>query len=297
MRKLAALTGALLVMMSCNVGLAEGLTIVDKEPQQAFLYMNQRDVSFVKRGAYNINFAQPKQSNKLYITDKITRNIYFVLQPYEDTGVAYDITEIPVQEANRGLFAVSATAGAHAQNLGFWLLGVVDGQWKIFVDYKTLAQHGFKPDEWNRVYSKYDDGNSCYAISSRTEYMPPWGKISADLIELEKNRWGCIWNERRKDFDLKALGVEKEAFITDARKAAMYLEMFLKKHNVYGNLLDGAKLRYSCKNPDGADGLEIHEFVVVEDHPTHVVRRATLRINEIADVFYYDVALDKWKKI
>lgn len=295
--KIALGLGALAVMLSCNVCWASSLTFNNSEPKSKFLYMDKLEQSFYKPNAYHILFQASKNNNKLIIADGEAKATYMVLKPYEDAGVAYDIIELPIKEPNCGLFAVSATAGAHAQNLGFWLLGVIDGKLKVMVDYNKLAKNGFKPDEWNRLYAKFDAYEGRLAISNTTEYMPPWGKISADLINLEKNRWICQWDDRLQDMKLVKTDVERDAFIDEQYKAMIYLEHWLKNNPKYSQLLVGAQLSYSCKNPDGSDGLEVHEIKVIEDHPTHIVTRATFRINEIADIYQYDVASDKLIKI
>ncbi len=289
---------ALAVAVSCNVCSAKNFTVMDREPNAKFLYMDRMDARFAKSGAYNVQFSADRGSNKLYITDGVTRNIYFVLKPYEDCGVAYDVTEIPVGEAHSGLFAVAATAGAHAQNLGYWLIGVTNGEWKIYVDYTVLAKQGMNPEDWCRIYSKPNGYTGIMEISRCTEYMPPWGKISADLINMETNRWTCIWNDDMQNFQLKAIAVEKPAFIDSQDKAAMYVEHFVKNSPRFGKYLENdGKIVYSRHNPNPNDGLENHEIKIIEDTPTHINTRATFIINEVADILYYDVVMDKYEKV
>lgn len=295
--KLALCLASLATVVSCNICAAQSFTIANTEPKMVFLYMNELEKSFFKPNAYNVMFQVNKYDNMLIVADSESKNIFMVLKPYENTGVAYDIIELPVTEPDSGLFAISATAGAHAQNLGYWLLGVNKGKWKVYVDYAKLQQNGFHPEEWNRLYGKYDEYNNCFAITNTTEYMPPWGKISADLIDWPKAKWGCIWNKKTKSFDLQRLETERVTFITDQYQAMVYIESFIKNSPRFRHLLNGAQLSYSCQNPDGSDGLETHEIKVIEDHPTHIVTRATFRTNEIGDVYYYDVVNNKLEKV
>ena len=287
---------ALAVMTCCNVCSAH-FNVFGQDAQKAFLYMNESEKSFYKDHAYHVVFKANRQDNRLLITSFETGEVYLTLAPYEDASVAYDVVELLVNGPESGLFAVSATAGAHAQNLGYWLIGVHNGQWKVYVDYAKLQQNGFKPDEWNRLYGEYDSYKNCFTITNTTEYMPPWGQISADLINWPKAKWGCVWNAAADRFDLQRLETERPAFITNDYQAALYLEDYLKNSPRFKALLEGGHLTYSKHNPDGEDGLEIHEFKVIEDHPMHINTRAVFRINELGEILYYDVVKNNFERV
>lgn len=286
-KKMTTYMAVLAVTVCCNVCAAD-FNVTGQALQKNFLYMQEMEKSFYKDCAYHVIFQASRQDNRLVLVSAETNEICLTLQPYEDTSVAYDITELPVNDPQGGLFAVSATAGAHAQNLGYWLLGVHNGQWKIYLDYAKLQQNGFKPDEWNRLYGEYDEYNKCFAITNTTEYMPPWGQTSVDLINWPKAKWGCIWNAAADRFDLQRLETERLSFITNDYQAALYLEDYLKNSPSFKSLLDGGHLTYSKHNPDGEDGLEIHEFKVIGDNPAHSITRAVFRINELGEILYYD---------
>lgn len=288
---------ATLVTLGCNLGTVQAFTAINKEPNKTFLYMDQMEKSFYKPNAYHIGFQASHEDNKLRIYEAESKLMYTVLSPYENTGVAYDIIEIPVAESNRGLFAVSATAGAHAQNLGYWLIGVKDGKVKVYVDYAKLAKNGFKPDEWNRLYGKYEESNQGFAITNTTEYMPPWGQTSVDLIDMQKAKWACRWNEKKQAFDLEAVPTEKPAFIDEQYKAMLYMEQFIKARPKFKSLLDKGQLSYVCKNPDLDQGLENHEIQVIEDNGEYIVSKASFIINEIAEVQYYNPQTKKYEKV
>lgn len=297
MNKVLALCGAVALTISCNVGLASNFTVVDKEPNSVFLYMNQFEKSFYKPNSYHVLFQSNKNDNKLYVADAESKNLFMVLEPYEDAGVAYSVKEIPVKEANCGLFEVTATAGAHAQNLGYWIIGAKDNHIKVYVDYKTLAKNGFDPESWNRLHGKYEAYNGNYAISNTTEYMPPWGQTSADLIDVEKAKWACVWNDKKQGFDLQKLEPERAAFIDDQYKAMVYIEHFIKGNKRFAGLLNNGQLSYVRHNPDGNDGLEVHEISVIEDDGMKITTKATFRINEIADVLYYNMNKRAFEKV
>lgn len=295
-KKMKICLAVLAATVCCNVCAAH-FNVTGQALKKDFLYMQETEKSFYKDRAYHVVFQAGYQNNRLMIASAETHEIYLTLQPYEDAAVAYGITELPVNDPQSGLFAVSATAGAHAKNMGYWLIGVHDGQWKIYVDYSKLQQNGFKPDEWNRLYGEYDEYNKCFAITNTTEYMPPWGQTSVDLINWPKAKWGCIWNAADDGFDLQRLETERLSFITNDYQAALYLEDYLKNSPQFKALLVGGHLTYSKHNPDGTDGLEVHEFKVIEDHPTRIITRAVFRINELGEILYYDVVKDGFERV
>jgi len=302
MKLKAKLTTALLAMaITCSSGiaLASNYTVTNAEPKSVFFYMNETEKTFYKPNAYHVLFFVTQESNKLFIADGESRYVFMQLKPYEDAGVSYDVTELPVSEPNSGLFAISATAGAHAQNLGYWLVGVSDHKWKILLDYSTLAKNGFEPDEWNRLYGKYDDYNKAFTITITTEYMPPWGETSVDLVNMPKHAWACKWNDAKNAMELKKADVEKPAFIDEQWKAMVYMEHYLKQHPKFKALMNapGAQLSYSRHNPNPDDGLENHEIKILEDTPNKISTKATFIINEIASILYFDEAKGKFVKI
>lgn len=287
----------LAITCSCGICAADNFNVINAEPNAVFFYMDKTAHTFSKPNAYNVRFSIVPRSNKLYIEDALNGTTIFQLQPYEDAGVSYDVKEIPVFEPRSGLFAISATAGAHAQNLGYWLIGVTDGKWKIYVDYKKLAQKGFKPDQWNRLYGQFDGMYSNFVITSTTEYMPPWGQYGADLIDWPTGKWVCQWSDKAQDMLLKPVEVQRPAFIASQDQAMIYMDQWLRNHPQYRHTMQGAKLSYSRHNPNPNDGLENHEIKIIEDHPTHIATRATFIINECADILYYDVVKDKYTKV
>lgn len=292
-----AILTAMAITCSCGICAADNYSVVNAEPKAVFFYMGKTQETFYKHNAYHVCFSIGTDSNKLFIGDGESRLNFMSLQPFEDASVAYDVKEIPVAEPNSGLFAISATAGAHAQNLGYWLLGVTNGQWKILVDYNKLAQNGFKPNEWNRVYGEFDGKYNKFAITSTTEYMPPWGQYGADLINWPTGKWVCQWSESAQDMLLKSVEVQRPAFIASQDQAMLYLDQWLRKHPKYKRYMEGAALSYSRHNPNPNDGLENHEIKIIEDHPTHISTRATFIINECADILLYDVVQDKYIKV
>lgn len=288
---------ALAICCSCGISAASNFTVLNTEPKAVFFYMEKTEQTFAKPKAYNVRFSVSKKDNKLYIADANSQSNFMTLSPYEDSSVAYDIKELPVAEPQSGLFAISATAGAHAQNLGYWLLGVTKGQWKIYVDYHKLAQAGFKPEEWNRLYGEFDSYLGGFAITATTEYMPPWGQFGADLINWPTGKWLCQWQDSAGEMALKPVAVQRPDFITSQDQAMLYMDQWLRQHPYYKKYMEGAKLSYSAHNPNPNDGLENHEIKIIEDHPTHIVTRATFVINECADILLYDVGQDKYIKV
>lgn len=291
-----AVLSAIAITCSCGICAADNYNVINAEPKAVFFYMDKPQQTFYKHNAYHVCFSITPDSNKLFIGDGESRLNFMTLQPYENASVSYDVKEIPVFEPNSGLFAISATAGAHAQNLGYWLLGVTNGQWKILVDYNKLAQKGFKPNEWNRLYGEFDAMYSKFAITSTTEYMPPWGQTSVDLINWPTGKWICQWSDSDQDMILKPVEVQRPAFITSQDQAMLYMDKWLRDHPKYNKYMQGAALSYSRHNPNTNDGLENHEIKIIEDHPTHIITRATFIINECADILFYDVVADKYIK-
>lgn len=296
---LAGVLSAMALTCSCGICAADSYTVTPNEPNAVFFYMDRTEQTFFKPNAYHVSFYIVKNSNKLFLADAGAKNTLLTLAPYEDTYVSYDVKEFPVSEPNSGLFAISATAGAHAQNLGFWLVGITNGQCKVLVDYKTLAKNGFKPEEWNRLYNEYNDYYKALTILSTTEYMPPWGQISADLINWPKNQWVCQWDNGSQSMQLKSLPVQRPAFISSQDQAMLYMDQYLKAHPKFKALLQapGVALSYSRHNPNAEDGLENHEITIIQDTPTRIYTKATFIINECADILYLDENKGKFIKL
>ena len=295
--KIGATLAALALTCSCGICAASNFTVTDAQPNAVFFYMDKTEQTFYKPNAYHVLFSVAKGSNKLYIGHGKSRKNFMTLQPYENTYVSYDVKELPVRETNSGLFAISATAGAHAQNLGYWLVGVSNGKWRVLVDYNKLSDVGFNPDEWNRVYGEYDGYHEGFAITATTEYMPPWGKISADLIDWPKGKWICKWNDNVQAMTLKSVEVQRPAFIASQDQAMVYMDQWLRNHAHFKKYMQAGTLSYSRHNPLTGDGLENHEIKIIEDHPTHITTVATFIINECADIQFYDVVQDKYIKL
>lgn len=293
----ASVLSAIAITCSCGICAADSYTVMQGEPKAVFFYMDKTEHTFYKPNAYHVSFSIVKGSNKLFVADAESKYNLLALSPYEDAYVSYDIKEYPVSEPNSGLFAISATAGAHAQNLGFWLVGITNGQCKVLVDYKTLAKSGFKPEEWNRLYNEYNDG--ALKILSTTEYMPPWGQISADLVNWPKNKWTCQWDNVSQSMKLKTVRIQRPAFIETQDQAMLYMEQYLKTHPKFKAMMQekGAMLSYSRHNPNAEDGLENHEIKIVIDSPTSISTRATFIVNECADILYYDTGKGKYIKL
>lgn len=295
----AGVLSALAITCSCGICAADNYTITNGDPQAVFFYMEKTEQTFYKPNAYHVSFYVTKDSNKLFLADAEAKYNLLTFTPYEDTYVSYDVKEFPIKEANGGLFAISATAGAHAQNLGYWLVGVTNGQCKVLLDYKTLAKNGFKPDEWNRISDEYNDYYNALTILATTEYMPPWGQISADLIPWPKNKWACQWDSNSQSMKLKTLPLQRPAFIGSQDQAMLYMEQYLKGHPKFKGYMQepGAMLSYSRHNPIAEDGLENHEIKIVIDSSSGIATRATFIINECADILFYDANKGKNVKI
>lgn len=295
--KIGTALAALVLTCSCGICAASNFTVTDAQPKAVFFYIDKTEQTFYKPNAYHVLFSIAKGSNKLFIGDCESRKTFMTLKPFENTNVSYDVKELPVREPNSGLFAISATAGAHAQNLGYWLVGVTNGHWRILVDYDKLSDVGFNPYEWNRVYGEYDGYHEGFAITATTEYMPPWGQIGADLIDWPKGKWVCQWNDKINAMTLKTVEFQRPAFISSQDQAMLYMDQWLRKHAHFKRYMQAGTLSYSRHNPLTGDGLENHEIKIIEDHPTHITTVATFIINECADIQFYDVVQDRYIKL
>lgn len=76
-------------------------------------------------------------------------------------------------------------------------------------------------------------------------------------------------------------------------EAAMYvLERFLNNSPRHKGLLEGCAIMHLGQKDES-----VHQFKIVEHHPSHVVTRGEYQVMASGDILEYDVVMDRWSRL
>ncbi|MGN8831212.1 hypothetical protein ACTQV0_02725 [Selenomonas montiformis] len=136
-----------------------------------FLQRNQQ-VNLNAEGERVSFIVQPDGSMRLFSRDGQHDYLSFCNYYEGQGGDGWGVRKIEIKNPNRVLFEIKATAGAHARNVGYWIIGKYKGKWVTFVSLDTLSQYGYAVGGWHRISTDLDYAGN-FVLTSQHEYMPP----------------------------------------------------------------------------------------------------------------------------
>lgn len=176
------------------------MTRVDK----TFLYMDKKVVSYNYDGE-TISFRlQP--GGKLILTNASGSQTFLRFSAYDGSegGVGYSIRPIYSVNPSNTFYEINADAGAHAQNVGYWVIGKKDGKWVNYVTIDSLAAVGYTAHEWHRIGTEINS-NGEFLVTSSHEYMPTGAQYGYQRQMAVDARFQLFWDNNAEWFGIKCI--------------------------------------------------------------------------------------------
>ena len=142
------------------------------------------------------------------LTSMDGRQDYLSFTSYDgnNSGIGYSIRKVYTIFPNMEFFEIIATAGAHAQNCGYWIIGKRDGKWVTFVSLDNLAEMGYTPHEWHRIDTKINsDAKGRFILISSHQYMPPGAQYGYQMKSAVDLRLQLFWDQKAQWFGMSRL--------------------------------------------------------------------------------------------
>jgi len=117
-------------------------------------------------------------------------------------GDGWSIRKIELKNPNRVLFEINATAGAHAKNVGYWIIGKYKGKWVTFVSLDTLSKYGYTVGQWHRISTDVDYAGN-FLLTSQHEYMPPGASFGYEMRMATDFQAVLFWDDNAQWFGIQ----------------------------------------------------------------------------------------------
>ena len=167
-KKLFSCLSLLLLCITCL--LANGPTAQATEfltpDKSAYLYMNTRelDIHYDNEKAKFIL----RYDGVLQLTSQDGKAAYLALASTEKDPYAasYTIRKFGITNSEKAFYEIHATAGAHEQTCGYWIVGKHNGQWVQYVSLESFVPLGYRLSEWHRLAASINkDGDGRFILN------------------------------------------------------------------------------------------------------------------------------------
>ena len=161
-KKLFSCLSLLLLCITCL--LANGRTAQATEfltpDKSAYLYMNTRELDI----RYNNEEAKfiLRADGVLQLTSQDGKAAYLALASTEKDPYAasYTIRKFGITNSEKAFYEIHATAGAHEQTCGYWIVGKHNGQWVTYISLESLVPMGYDLNGYHQLHSRINENNS-----------------------------------------------------------------------------------------------------------------------------------------
>ena len=167
-KKLFSCLSLLLLCITCL--LANGRTAQATEfltpDKSAYLYMNTRELDI----CYDNEEAKfiLRADGVLQLTSQDGKAAYLALVSTEKDPYAasYTIRKFGITNPAKAFYEIHATAGAHEQTCGYWIVGKHNGQWVTYISLESLVPMGYDLNGYHQLHSRINENNSGRLILS-----------------------------------------------------------------------------------------------------------------------------------
>ncbi|MDO4203140.1 MAG: hypothetical protein Q4D07_01380 [Selenomonadaceae bacterium] len=191
-----------LLTWSGGTALAAG-TIFLSQGDTTFLYLNKKEVRYVHDDE-TISFLLQK-GGRLLLTDGRGSRAFLEFAAYDGTtdGVGYAVRKLCSANPNNTFYEILADAGAHGENVGYWVIGKRDGRWVKYVTIDSLAAIGYNAHSWHRIRSEIKAGE--LVVISTREYIAPGSKDDSKTELVDDWKFQLNWDEEGSRFEIKCV--------------------------------------------------------------------------------------------
>ena len=117
-------------------------------------------------------------------------------------GDGWSIRKIELKNPDKVLFEINASAGAHAKNIGYWIIGKYKGKWVTFVSLDTLSKYGYTVGHWHRISTDVDYAGN-FLLTSQHEYMPPGAMYGYQMQVATDFQAVLFWDDGAQWFGIQ----------------------------------------------------------------------------------------------
>ena len=161
-KKLFSCLSLLLLCITClltNGPTAQAAEFLTPD-KSAYLYMNTRELDI----RYNNEEAKfiLRADGVLQLTSQDGKAAYLALASTEKDPYAasYTIRKFGITNSENAFYEIHATAGAHEQTCGYWIVGKHNGQWVTYISLESLVPMGYDLNGYHQLHSRINENNS-----------------------------------------------------------------------------------------------------------------------------------------
>ena len=128
--------------------------------KSAYLYMNTRELD-IRYDNEEAKFIL-RDDGVLQLTSQDGQAAYLALASTEKDPYAasYTIRKFGITNPAKAFYEIHATAGAHEQTRGYWIVGKHNGQWVTYIALESLVPMGYDLTGYHQLHSRINENNS-----------------------------------------------------------------------------------------------------------------------------------------
>lgn len=128
--------------------------------KSAYLYMNTRELD-IRYDNEEAKFIL-RDDGVLQLTSQDGQAAYLALASTEKDPYAasYTIRKFGITNSEKAFYEIHATAGAHEQTCGYWIVGKHNSQWVTYISLESLVPMGYDLNGYHQLYSRINENNS-----------------------------------------------------------------------------------------------------------------------------------------
>lgn len=128
--------------------------------KSAYLYMNTRELD-IRYDNEEAKFIL-RADGVLQLTSQDGQAAYLALASTEKDPYAtsYTIRKFGITNSEKAFYEIHATAGAHEQTCGYWIVGKHNGQWVTYISLESLVPMGYDLNGYHQLHSRINENNS-----------------------------------------------------------------------------------------------------------------------------------------
>ena len=119
-------------------------------------------------------------------------------------GVDYAIRDVYTSNPTMHLWEITATAGAHGKNCGYWLVGKAgEGKYTAYVSHVSFMNVGYTVREWHKLRSELLNG--LLIVTSSHSYLPPGKQYEYEAVDVDDFRVQIFWDDNANWFGVRKI--------------------------------------------------------------------------------------------
>lgn len=128
--------------------------------KSAYLYMNTRELD-IRYDNEEAKFIL-RADGVLQLTSQDGKAAYLALASTEKDPYAasYTIRKFGITNSEKAFYEIHATAGAHEQTCGYWIVGKHNSQWVTYISLESLVPMGYDLNGYHQLHSRINENNS-----------------------------------------------------------------------------------------------------------------------------------------